>query len=361
MSMDALGELLGKLPSTRLDALVHVGRCEAALMEAYRARRPRRLVIVDGTPGRRPARAPLDGVEWIEAAVSAAGGPGQWHRSNLRRIDGLLKPIEASPLYPGLRLRDAVPVETTAFGALIEQMRIADGPRRQNVLVLDLPGLDANLLAPLEGQDRRTFGWVLLRTAARPLHEAATPFDVAQDRLERAGYRPVAHDARSEPAWPVVLLGDDPAARELARLRAELTQARAAVAERDAKLAVLERERTALQLRVEAQTRDLRDQQARIAKLGTDRTQAGERQAEQARKLEHELAEIRQASQRTVRLLHLRDADLRDLQQRYRELLAAREAQQQTLHELGHHLRAAAEEWQRGAGEGGPAGAGEPE
>lgn len=344
--MEALGGLIAKVPSGRLDALVHVGQCGPKLVDAYRSRRPRRFILVDGTPDRKVRFAPHDDIEIVEAAVSARGGPAQWHRSNLPRVDGLLKPIAASPLYPGLRLGDAVPVESTAMGALLDNLRIADGANRRNLLVLDLPGLDPDLLAPLETQDRRTFGWVVVRTAARPLHEAAATIDLAQDRLERAGYRVLATDAISEPAWPAVLLCDDPTQRELLRLRSDLMQARGALAERDAKLAVLERERTTLQLRAEAQARDMRDQQVRLARAGAERAQAGERQAEQARRLEQELAEIRQTLQRTVRLLHLRDADLRDLQRRYGELLAARDAQQRALRELGQHLRVAADEWQ---------------
>ncbi len=343
--MDPLAELFAGTSADELDAVVHVGTCNPELLASYRARRPRRLVVVDGTPGRqagRQGKKPGGGqVEFVVTPVSAQGGPGHWHRSNLRRVDGVLRPVAAHPMYPGLRLLDAVPVTTSALTPLLDGLRIADGERRNNLLVLDLPGLAAELLDSLGGDGPRIFCWLLLRTAARALHDGALAFPAALDRLERDGYQILRVDDATEPAWPAALLRFDPVRHALMRARSELEQARASLAKRDAAVVSAERTNAVLQGRLEEKARELQEQRDRVTSVAAERETLDARQAEQARRLEQELAEIGQTLARTVRLLQLRDADLRDLQERYRENLAKQQTQHQLLLDVARHLRTA--------------------
>jgi hypothetical protein len=221
--MDAIHQCLNRLADAKLATVVHVNPPDARIADRYLELGARRVVLVCGDPDAalaikrgtqgRPA------VEVVETAVSPTSGTAQWLRFNVREIDGLLEPSGGlRTFYPRLQLLERVPVAASSLQALLERLALELEDGRQNLLVLETPGLEDRLFGDLADPALRLLDWILVRGACDGLYEGGAGHRAVLQRLREHFYRPVVEDEDNDPLWPWTLLQYDAAAAERASL-----------------------------------------------------------------------------------------------------------------------------------------------
>ena len=160
---------LAALHGQPLDTVLHVGAGQGAVLHAYAERPPRRLLLVEGDPASAEAlRGAARGRPWVEvveAVVAPDAGTVSWQAYNLARFNGppVIDGLEA--VYPRLHRAGQSNVHATALPSMslfqAPQKPPASGHR--DLLVLDVPGQGAALLASLEPELVQRFHWVLVR------------------------------------------------------------------------------------------------------------------------------------------------------------------------------------------------------
>lgn len=365
--MDPLIAALSHVDATSLATVVHVGAGDGRHIAAYRARKVRRLVLVEGDsqlhPSLRAAAQGQEGVEVLADAIGAGDGEGRWHRFSVRRLNGLHGPGEVQQVYPGLRqtAAEAVPVRTLAD--LLASVAASAITRPTNLLVLDLPGPLCDLLAAVPEPLFDAFGWVFVRGPQRALLAGADTADAVQEWLRQRHFAAAWTDTRSDPLWASHLLRLDTTGRQLASLRARLKEREVQVeglesAQRQLQQtqAELRQKRSELTQRVATLELELRSQAESLTrvreqlKTASERAKAAEQaellakqRNEQIVRLRKELEDTRQTALATSRLNLLHDAELRDLQARYETIQREHATQQALLSRLEAHVAAAAQ------------------
>ncbi len=127
------------LPTSGL--LLHLGAGTCTELPGY-LEQSCRIVLVEADPAvaealrGKVARHPL--VSVIQGAVAAQSAEAVFYRYNLPGAASLHRASGLSELYPGLQLRESLPVVTEAAAALVRSLGLDDAGG--NVLVVDLPG-----------------------------------------------------------------------------------------------------------------------------------------------------------------------------------------------------------------------------
>lgn len=402
--MELLLKRLASLGVQSLDSVLHIGAGSGAEIDCYRSIDIHRLVLIEGDPEtaeelRTHPRLP-DNAEVLEQVIAAEGGAVEWHRYNLPALNGVLAPAGLRTLYPRLKMLNRERANASAVEDVLKQVGVCSGG--SNLLFLDVPGIEAALLASVPDQLLQSFAWIAVRGCQAACHEGGAPIDAVRSGLYERCFSIELVDAETDPNWPVLLLRRDEAQRENQRLRANAEQLSAAldaataeVSATEAKLAQVSRERDE-QMRLlsgqsaairelneerDAQIKRLAELQARAdelllqrdeqGRLATERqlrlaelTQAHEEQAsfaqdrqtqivqlqqqlrvqaEQLAEQSDQLADLRSTASLTVRLHAQREADLKDLQDRYRKVLELKTRQDDLLAKLVQRLTLAAD------------------
>lgn len=224
--MDQLVDTLQQLPPAQWAAVVHLGAGHGAALPALNALNAERLLLVEGDPDallvlRRRNDLPA-AVQIRGAVVGTEPGKTQWHRYTMAAMNGPLDALVWTPVYPRLRLISSVPVEVlsmqTTLTEAVDGLR-APGP---NLLVLDLPGQDAALLAAVSGELLRRFEWVVVRGCAAPSDPRWPPVSASVEHLVGMGYALQSTPTPADPLWPVVMLRFDATAYRLQQLQRQI-------------------------------------------------------------------------------------------------------------------------------------------
>jgi hypothetical protein len=261
------------LPPQSLDTVVDLGARPRTWSKVRSARRPRRLVLVQGEPAlaealRQEIAAGLQ-AELVEAVVAPATGAATWYDCNVDSCSGLLDPTPMDVIFPRLRVVERRRVKVRGLVEVLDEV-FSSGPcPSRSLLLCNQPGTEASLLRALPARWLSAFDWLLLRSVRDGLLAGADRLD---DAIRvTAGMQPVFMDEHSEPAWPVCLLRADRAAAELATLRAALEAQRAEHAKTLQRVAEVER------ARAEADEQRARQLQ-RLQQLEEELAQASQRQ-----------------------------------------------------------------------------------
>lgn len=358
LAVDALEQVLRSIAHLPFVAVLHLGAGRDDVLQAYGDHGAQALVLIDADEPAPPDAARRPGVQWVQACVSADGEPLAWRRYNLPHLDG---PADLQPLhtwYPRLQQQALEARPSRSLASLVALLGEAPGPR---LLVIDLPGQEAALLAGLPAEELQRFDWIVLRGCS------ALPGAAAADTLRAQGFRLLLQDRHTDPLWPVQAFEFDRLAQaerhwhsteaaQQAR-QAELEQ-RAQALQADAGRLAVERDEARRQLH--DATRRLGEEIQRLERLAAER--ADERNAlrshlteqaaasardEQVTRLEAELAEAREAQALAHKLQALREADLHDLQERYRDVSQRQQAQRELLVQLAQRLTAAQQYFQQ--------------
>jgi hypothetical protein len=363
VSGDLLMDRLPRRGGRGFGTVVHVGAGDGSTLDAYRQLPVHRLVLAEADPEAAAALqirfAGRPEAELHRVVLAPEAGACTWHRFNVRRFNGIVPPSPALlGFYPGLRARDGLPVTASGFAAWLQGLDIDPATAKSNLLVLDLPGLEAALLQALPPKALDPFAWLLLRGAAAVLQPPGGDVAAALDWLDQRGYREGGDsgDAASDPLWPVHVLKIDPLSRRNARLTQALAREREQAARQQGVLRELQEQVAAhskalerIQVDHDAHAQRAAECEGRLAAtkrshaeaIAEHESQLKQRQ-EQLQRLNRDLVEARQTASHAVKLNALRESDLRELQSRYEELLDERQRQHELLAQLAQLLRVAA-------------------
>ena len=211
--MDTLIEILQRIPDRRLGSVVHIGAGAHAL-DGIATLDAERVVLIEGDPEVASAlRDDMRGLrqgpalQLVEQAVAAMPGTLTWHRYNLRRLNG---PLDASGLlawYPRLRETETLQCEAMPLGATLAALDLpdSDGDARPHVLVMDVPGQEASLLATLDSTWLQRFTWIVLRGCAQQPAQGWRPAREAAQRLTAWSFVCVDGGSSDDVLWPTTV------------------------------------------------------------------------------------------------------------------------------------------------------------
>jgi hypothetical protein len=315
----------------RVACIVHLGAGSGEDVKHQWALGASRVVLVEGDPA---AAEELQAVaqhraEVRHVVVSAYGEVTDWHVLTMPELSGTRRPSERlHRLYPRLKVIGSSAVHTTPIAELLHGLRLA--PEESNLLIMDLAGIENELLAAVPEALLQTFEWIELRGCAEPLFEHSAPADAALLRLQTAGFRITLQDLDRRPAWPRYLLRRDRIAIENQDLNKRLCNLTASKEHAEQRAQQAEKQAT----QAEQSTTDL-------TKKIQNLSQEIETWRKQCAGLQEELRDARRALNVAVRTQALRENDLRELQVRYGRLLQEHDASQNLLAKLAERLTAA--------------------
>lgn len=321
--MISLEQCLAPVAPHTVATLLHVGAVDSTLLRRYAQLAPQRLILACPEPDPAAAQAaglPAASMRWLDELPMPAEATAHWMRYNVPGADGVLPPARLREVFPRLAALASRTVKGMALDTLLRR-ELPNPPdaEHRNLLVINLPGVEARLLEEAAPALLARAHWIALRGAAEGLLEGGDAAERAPARLQPLHFR-IACRIDSEPLWPSCLLALDEVAhgaaehaREAAALRAELAQARqradvAEAARRQAEDLAQERQQqwVAAQQAGERHLLQIGEQQARIDALAGDKAQA-ERQEAACR---GELAQAKQRVAELTQALAERDATL---------------------------------------------------
>lgn len=345
--------------------VLHLGAGTAPDLAACLAAGPAHVALVEADPALARALerrlAGVAGVSVHACAIAAQDGTATLRVFNHAPLSSLRDPADLVALFPGLRERHRIEVETCDPAGLLRRLPSGasrpdpdvgpdvgpdtgpdtgpDGdpgpdpdlpaPPGADLLIVDIPGEEAAALEALARAGALArFGRILLRCGTTAHYHGSLPLAALADWLEAAGYRDVGREDGDDPDRPWQAFRLDPLAGEVTRLRAladahgaEAQALRADLERAGARASAAEAERA----RLEDALRALRET-ARETAREAGRAQEASRQ---------EAAEARAA---LAERLAAREADAEDLQRR---LAAAEAARARTEAEAAARIAAA--------------------
>lgn len=179
-------------------------------------------------------------------------------------------------LFPNLKNQRRVEIDTLPLGDLIEEIPSEDD--RPDMLVIDLPGEEADILAALRDSGAATrFAHILLRAGQEAMYEGTQPVQKLCAQLEAEGYRTVRRDL-DDPDFPCMHMQLEPLALKVFALEVQLSEAQSA---RDELQAALKKKDAALAEAAEVQK-----------SLTAERDSERQARKEGARRIEEMTAEL---------------------------------------------------------------------
>jgi FkbM family methyltransferase len=399
--MDTLFESLATLNDRPLGTVLHIGAGNGLVLARYADLAPERVVLVEGdtdTAAQLQRRAA--GLRWAEVraqAVAPKSGALAWRRYTLPMLNGPVDSAALASMYPRLRLVGNIELQAVALAELVADLALTRDAGQQHVLVLDVPGQEAALLASLPDSLLTAFDAVLIKSCREALNPGAASLEQVLEQLCSRCYLWAAGGVQHEPLWPVSLLRLD-----AQRYQTGLLQQALAALQRDAQthgqtVAALQAENASLTAQVQslnllvsegaeqttqrlaridelarslehansaaaqsqtdidslgqvnaALTQGLQSRAAESAQLteqlhslALTHQQAQADMAQQVQGLQRDLADARQTAALSVRLQTLRETDLRELQGRYETVIVQQQSQHALLTQLAQRLTVA--------------------
>jgi hypothetical protein len=301
-------------------------------------------------------------------------------------LNGPVDSAALASMYPRLRLVGSIEVQAVALAELVADLALARDADHSHVLVLDVPGQQAALLASLPDSLLTAFDAVLIKSCREAMNPGAASLEQVLEQLCSRCYQRVAGGVQHEPLWPVSLLRLDAQRFQTGQLQQAL-----AALQRDAQthgqtVAALQAENASLTEQVQSlnllvsegadQTthrlarihvleRSLEHANSAAVQRQLDIDALGQanaaltqglqsRTAESAQLTEQlhslalthqqaqaDMADARQTASLSVKLQTLREADLRDLQGRYENVTVQQQGQHALLTQLAQRLTVA--------------------
>lgn len=369
-----------------------VGAGSGAQLPLLRRLEPTRMLLCEAHPeqARRLAATidPASGEELIEGVVmDHEQSHATLHLCGHPAFASLRAPTRLLDLLPNLRPSGEHRVAALSLRAIVADRGI--DPAARNLLVVDAPG---QLAALRDLHGLRGFTDILVKAGVDALYEGDASAPELHGALADAGFDAVATDPEAIYPFAVHAFRRNDArlalesarrdhAAELARqaeahatalaaqarerevekaealdaLEAELQRVRGQVAEGQARLAELDGQGKHLEQEKLQLVRDLEQRTSERDGAATrsveDRKQL-ERLKERLNHIDNQLVGTRDAMALAVRLQTLRENDLEDMRQRYAVLHGAHQAQRALLAKLSKRLVAANEYFQQLAGSG---------
>lgn len=222
--------------STISGTLIICGAPQPAIRAARQARLggwPERVILLEPLGASKlGAAAPLlsaPGIEVIPALPGPADGEADLTLYSLPGLRGLSPALPVlQELFPGLSIRETRPIETISATTLLERLGPVSGPVH---LWIDMPGAEATTLDVLETAGLLAQAESMtLRCGDEPFFEGGSACAALRDRLVAMGFEMALRDD-SDPDWPDMVMHQDLAAKERARLQETLASREAELQE----------------------------------------------------------------------------------------------------------------------------------
>jgi FkbM family methyltransferase len=210
---------------SRTGVIIHLGAGLCAELDEYLSCDPLRIVLVEPDPDKvMELDSRIDDhpdITIVPAAVSTDSKKAILRiynypaLSSLRQATGLLK------MYPGLRLRDEITVQTIAASELIASLSLDRD--HTNCLIIDAPGEELAILDSLRTAGQLDlFEHIVLHAGMISLYQDAPAAERLLKELGQYGFAITKKDDHSDPDRPCWFLHYDPVRRELTELRKKL-------------------------------------------------------------------------------------------------------------------------------------------
>lgn len=199
------------------DHIVHLGAGQHVERSDYEGIRYQKLALVEGDPeAAEELSAAYEGdpsVQVISKLVSPAGGEVVFHRYNLSAVNGILPAGTLSMLYPRLRLLAEELLPSSPLPRLIAELEIR--PESKNLLLVDLPGQEPDLIQSLSGELLRKFSFIVIRGCLEAHQGGAKELRQTLSLLGNLHYKLVEQDGAEDSQWPLALFEFDGAVAEI--------------------------------------------------------------------------------------------------------------------------------------------------
>jgi FkbM family methyltransferase len=173
-----------------LHTVVHVGAGAGGQLALYRRLGAERVALIEPNPAFDPAPLEADDdldVERISIAVAPSTATHTLLKvANYPSFSSLLPYRRLKEFFPNIDVRDEVEVEAVTLHDLLDQLQLSTGT---HALVLELQGLEADVLAETSPEQLISFDWIVVRTSEEELYEQSdVRGELLVDRLERLGF-----------------------------------------------------------------------------------------------------------------------------------------------------------------------------
>jgi hypothetical protein len=210
----------------KFGTVIHLGAGPYFEEELYRDIQADRIVLIEADPSaaeemRAVCKDPR--VEIIEELIAPKEGMHAFHRFTLPSLNGLFAAGEITRIYPRVREVECPSLHGRPLQSVLTRVKRAhDLP---NLLMLDVPGLEAALLEGLASGDLEDLDWVFIRGADGSLMEGAKPASEAIRMLEGWHYAIKASDRDTDSTRPQLIMRRDSQSIQIQELKIALEAA----------------------------------------------------------------------------------------------------------------------------------------
>ena len=320
-------------PHQPVDTLVHLGVGRCSELDAYLAKQPKRMLLVEADPQLAEAvqarTASLPQVQVHCATVAGSPGPATFFRYNLPDAGSLHPASGLLQLFPGLKTVEEIQVDAVSPAALLQPLQLQQV--QENLLIIDLPGEELPVLQGLQqAQQLHLFRQLHLYCGRQPLYESSLPARQILQWLQDQGFDLLSEDDSKDPDRPLWILQRNTLQlhnRELQTQIEQLAEEKEEVAklaaERQSKIESLVKDRDALakqsvehQQQVE-QLSHARDEQVKLAAEQQSQiqqlTQARDGQAKESAGHQQRIEQLAKEKEEVARLAAERQTKIESL------------------------------------------------
>ncbi|WP_409523344.1 hypothetical protein [Nitrincola sp. MINF-07-Sa-05] len=176
--------------SIRIDTLIHLGAGRCTEFAAYQQINPERIILVEGNKDiveyLKDAYGSNPQVELIHQVVAEAKRQVIFNRFSLSDANSTFEPDALLEYYPGIRQIDQIETEAEDISELINRLSLTT---TQNILVVDLPGQEGQLIRRLaEAGVLDQFEQLWVYTNAQSLYQQEADVSETLTWIEGQGY-----------------------------------------------------------------------------------------------------------------------------------------------------------------------------
>ena len=331
-------QIIAAIPG-QLNTVIHVGAGFCKELASYTGRGVKSIYLVEPNDDlisrARRKTSMLAHVRLINLAVAPEAGEEVLNITNNLRFSSLLEPQKLFDFFPNVEVIDRRPVKATTLESLCSEIEFDN--QTNNLLVMEVQGLEYEILQRTSDETLNHFDWILVRSSRDNLYR--TPDPTGQNYVSSCLTTPDYSRLTFEEDTPPFISH----LYQLNRAQRELSKEKSQGAE-------LRNSLRRLESLLEAQRADQKNKTHSLEQLNTDydnlSAQRDQQQVEMKIKTA-ELDEVNRSLRLSNKLCSKLNADLTDLQERFRTSVENQQQQHLLLCELKDRLGQATEFYQQ--------------
>lgn len=211
--MHDLLQRVEKNGGSKVGTVLHLGAGSCREMEGYLRLAADKVVLVEANPEiakRLDTRyRELPHVTTINSAVAAYSGEATLWVLNNPKESSIQRPTGVLEAYPNLRIADERSIAAVTLAELVGDIAL-DGTS-PHLLLMEVQGAEASILASTSAELLQKFSWVAVRASAQAMYAGGGTISDIDVVLRRTGFKPVAghHDVSESPFQGLLYSRDD--------------------------------------------------------------------------------------------------------------------------------------------------------